>query len=484
MARTRIFRGCSIAGLVVISVFALGQDLESTVKVGNGQAFTGGVFNGIDYQSGQCITNLQREQIKARIQHNRIELGLNNDAGANKESGSITLLDWPMKWASGHSGYGYYTLANQVDQNLGFPNQLLDYNCGTRTYDLSTGYNHQGTDIVLWPFRWKKMDDNAVEVIAAAAGTIVLKDNGNADKNCAFSTLPWNAIYIEHPDGSVAWYGHFKKNSLTSKGVGSSVAKGEFLGYIGSSGSSTAPHLHFEIYDSGGNLVDPYQGTCNFMNGVTWWNNQTSYIDNGINRIYTHYKPPELFSCTNAITHEANFFLEQDTVYLLLYFRHLLTGDSVEITITQPDNTIWNNWTWTSTWQFYLSAYVYWWFLPGNGAQTGVWKYEATYDGQSYAHNFTVGSPTAIDESYQAYADIIIYPNPSTGHFIIRSATGFTENQPIKVYNSIGQMVFETFIPNNNIQYYSINLTALNKGIYFLTIESKGKSVRKKISII
>jgi murein DD-endopeptidase MepM/ murein hydrolase activator NlpD len=107
------------------------------------------------------------------------------------------------------------------------------------------------------------MDSNDVEIVSAAAGTILYKSDGNFDRSCTFNNNNWNAVYVQHSDGSVAWYGHMKAGTLTTKNVGASVAQGEYLGVVGSSGNSTGPHLHFEVYDSGNNLIDPYAGTCN-----------------------------------------------------------------------------------------------------------------------------------------------------------------------------------------------------------------------------
>ena len=92
---------------------------------------------------------------------------------------------------------------------------------------------------------------DAVRIVAAAPGTIVSKTDGNFDRNCAIGSGQWNAVYVRHADNSVAWYGHMKSGSLTTKAVGETVVTGEYLGIVGSSGSSTGPHLHFEILRDG-----------------------------------------------------------------------------------------------------------------------------------------------------------------------------------------------------------------------------------------
>lgn len=73
----------------------------------------------------------------------------------------------------------------------------------------------------------------------------------------------------------MAWYGHLKIG-VTSASVGDSVQIGDFLGYIGSSGSSTEPHLHLGLYDSNDNLIDPFVGSCNNSTSVSWWANQVN----------------------------------------------------------------------------------------------------------------------------------------------------------------------------------------------------------------
>jgi murein DD-endopeptidase MepM/ murein hydrolase activator NlpD len=52
-------------------------------------------------------------------------------------------------------------------------------------------------------------------------------------------------------------YAHLRQSTVTkSLSVGDRVAKGQLIGYIGSTGVSTGPHLHFEIHKND-NVLDP-----------------------------------------------------------------------------------------------------------------------------------------------------------------------------------------------------------------------------------
>ncbi len=59
-----------------------------------------------------------------------------------------------------------------------------------------------------------------------------------------------NAVIIKHPNGYISWYGHL---SRIAKGVrkGAKVRKGQVIGYVGSTGLSTGPHLDFRIQKGG-----------------------------------------------------------------------------------------------------------------------------------------------------------------------------------------------------------------------------------------
>jgi hypothetical protein len=74
--------------------------------------------------------------------------------------------------------------------------------CGTRTYA-----GHNGTDFVLSPFWWRMMDGKEAEVVAAAPGRLINKNDGNFDRQCRFSgASPGNYVVIEQDDGHFAYY--------------------------------------------------------------------------------------------------------------------------------------------------------------------------------------------------------------------------------------------------------------------------------------
>lgn len=75
-------------------------------------------------------------------------------------------------------------------------------------------------------------------VMASASGTVIIAKGSG-----------WNGGYgsyivIKHENGTQTLYAH---ESSVIVSVGQSVVKGQVIGYIGSTGKSTGPHLHFEV---------------------------------------------------------------------------------------------------------------------------------------------------------------------------------------------------------------------------------------------
>ena len=62
-----------------------------------------------------------------------------------------------------------------------------------------------------------------------------------------------NFVQINHGGGLGSGYGHMSRFAVSS---GSRVRRGQIIGYVGSTGLSTGPHLHYELY-RGGRAVNP-----------------------------------------------------------------------------------------------------------------------------------------------------------------------------------------------------------------------------------
>ncbi|MFI5715541.1 M23 family metallopeptidase [Nocardia sp. NPDC051750] len=61
-------------------------------------------------------------------------------------------------------------------------------------------------------------------------------------------------VRVLHDDGTTGVYGHVNDIYVTQ---GQRVKAGEVIATVGNRGQSTGPHLHLEIWDQGGNKIDP-----------------------------------------------------------------------------------------------------------------------------------------------------------------------------------------------------------------------------------
>ena len=97
--------------------------------------------------------------------------------------------------------------------------------------------NHNGMDIAA---------NSGTAVYAADGGKVVLAEWYGGYGNC---------IMIEHGNGYKTLYGHLSYIGVKN---GQYVNQGDTIGQVGSTGNSTGPHLHFEVY-SNGSRIDPEQ---------------------------------------------------------------------------------------------------------------------------------------------------------------------------------------------------------------------------------
>lgn len=119
--------------------------------------------------------------------------------------------------------------------------------------------NHLGIEEYAWDFGLPMR----TPVLAARAGTVTLAETpsppgsqcykgcpgpGGADLEqqtcCAACLFSANKVNVQHEDGIISSYSHLDEVVVH---VGDKVAAGDLLGYSGTSGCSTGPHLHFQI---------------------------------------------------------------------------------------------------------------------------------------------------------------------------------------------------------------------------------------------
>ena len=108
-----------------------------------------------------CITDREYQVLEKRFAEN-IKLLKTDNKQLNNTSNEVVSLSWPLKASTNLHDCSFYHVSAHVDQNITI-GVIQDFNCGTKTYD-----GHRGTDISIWPFNFYKMDNNLVEVIAAA----------------------------------------------------------------------------------------------------------------------------------------------------------------------------------------------------------------------------------------------------------------------------------------------------------------------------
>lgn len=435
----------------------------------------------------QCISveAAQVFQAELREKANAIEV-MHPEFFTMRGTGGHPLFQQPVRAKEGFDDYGFHGITNFVDHApLDFT--LEDYYCGTRTYDWTTG-NHAGTDFVVWPYSWLYMDEDVMEIVAAADGVIIDKADGNFDRKCVIDgSETWNAIFLEHADGSITWYLHFKDGSVTSKGIGESVVAGEYLGTAGSSGSSNIPHLHFQVYDADDNLIDPYMGPCNDYNADSWWEDQEPYLVPGINHISTH-SALYVYDCPEPeVTNELDTFNIGDTIYLLLYYRDIDFNSLTHINIYDPSNAIVSAWDFYSPWALSSVGYAYWYLISDTTYDVGDWKFEAMFGGNTYSHNFYVQEEDTIVDPPVSVADfsaaelLAISPNPASDFLSVQFESANYNNAVLEIINMEGQIITSAIWEmHSGTNVKMVDVQHLPDGMYIVHLQTASENYNKR----
>jgi len=101
----------------------------------------------------------------------------------------------------------------------------------TSTFAPRWGSFHEGIDLAA---------SEGTPILAADSGMVVFR---GWDGNYGY------ALHIDHGGGkTITWYAHLSRFAVAQ---GDTVQKGQVIGYVGNTGFSTGPHLHYEVHVNG-----------------------------------------------------------------------------------------------------------------------------------------------------------------------------------------------------------------------------------------
>ncbi len=157
----------------------------------------------------------------------------------------VTLLSQPNAFAQPPipEKMPFYPQAGMIHEDLFIFNYFdvggtTDYNC---TNFVIPG--HRGVDTELPSFAEQLV---GVPIFAAFDGTVAFARDGQPDMNTPITGVlgQANQVILNHPGNRSTLYLHMKNGSVAVSN-GQTVVQGQQIGLVGSSGLSTAPHLHF-----------------------------------------------------------------------------------------------------------------------------------------------------------------------------------------------------------------------------------------------
>jgi murein DD-endopeptidase MepM/ murein hydrolase activator NlpD len=186
-----------------------------------------------DAQAKMDKLNAQESEIQSQLSayNKKIEQAKSSSSSSSSSSSGSS--------SSSSGGSGSSSTVNVSSSGYTWP--VPGYYYVISTFNENRGYSHKGVDITGGGIM-------GATVVAAASGTVIASNNSCSHNwgksgSCGCGGGYGNYVLISHANGKTTLYGHL---SSTTVSTGSSVSKGQTIGYVGSTGWSTGAHLHFE----------------------------------------------------------------------------------------------------------------------------------------------------------------------------------------------------------------------------------------------
>lgn len=204
-------------------------------------------FNKLISDNDEILKNLyasnseaQNSLESAALQSDEIEAKISQYYAAQKAAAEHAAQASQSSSSSGSSNSGSSSVIVPSGSGFAWPTPGFTYLSSPWREDRET-YNHGGIDIAGTGIM-------GTPVVAAADGTVIASNsscthNWGKSYSCGCGGGYGNYVMISHAGGKMTVYGHL--TSLTVS-TGQSVSRGQIIGYVGSTGNSTGPHLHYE----------------------------------------------------------------------------------------------------------------------------------------------------------------------------------------------------------------------------------------------
>lgn len=183
---------------------------------------------------------LQSDEIEAKISEYYAAQKAAAEHAAQASQSSSSSSSSSGSSSSGSSSSGSSSVIVPSGSGFAWPTPGFTY-LSSEWYEDREVYNHGGIDIA-------GAGIMGTPVVAAADGTVVATNsscthNWGKSYSCGCGGGYGNYVMISHAGGKMTVYGHL--TSLTVS-TGQTVSRGQVIGYVGSTGNSTGPHLHYE----------------------------------------------------------------------------------------------------------------------------------------------------------------------------------------------------------------------------------------------